>query len=449
VVEDRGESDGLERAIRHEEEKMMKRAIVAAMGLTLIVAACSSNKSTTSPATTGGTGSGKVEVFSWWTAPGEKEALDALVKVFNEKYPTFTFENAAVAGGAGSNARAVLATRLTAGKPPASWQSHAGQEVLSNYADAGELQSLNSLYDQEGWKSVMPPALVDLLTENGNIYAVPVNIHRANVAWYNTKVLSDNGVTVPKTWDEFFTAADKLKAAGITPLGLGNADNFAVKQLFETILLATLGPDKYNGLWNGSTDWNGPEVKAAIQTFSKALTYANSDYSSLTWDQAAGLVAEGKAAFTVMGDWANGFFKAKGLKQETDYNWAASPGTDGVFDMLADVFVLPKGSPNEAGTIAWLKIAGSKEGEDAFNPIKGSIPARTDADPSVYDTYQKWSLEQWKTDTIVGSLTHGAAASSTWSTDVDTALGLFLSNNDEGAFQKALAQACVDAGKCS
>jgi glucose/mannose transport system substrate-binding protein len=431
---------------------MVKRAVVVAVGMALLAAACSSNKSTTPPAATGGAGtagSGKVEVFSWWTAGGEAEALDALVKVFNEKFPTFTFDNAAVAGGGGSAARAVLATRLSAGEPPASWQSHAGQEVLSNYADAGQLQSLNSLFQQEGWQSVMPQGVIDLLSENGTFYAVPVNIHRANVLWYNQAALKKAGVDVPTTWDEFFAAADKLKAKGVTPLGLGNADKFAVKQLLETILLSTLGPDKYTGLWNGSTDWNGPEVTAAIDTFARALTYANSDYSSLTWDQAAGLVAKGDAAFTVMGDWAEGFFKAQNLEPNTDFGWAASPGTDGVFDMLADVFVLPKDSPNQAGTIAWLTVAGSKEGQDAFNPIKGSIPARTDADPSLYDDYQKYSLEQWKTDTIVGSLAHGAAASSSWSTDIDTALGLFLTNNDKAAFQQALAQACVDAEKCS
>jgi glucose/mannose transport system substrate-binding protein len=423
---------------------MMRRGIILALMVGLVATACGGDgaeKSTTS--------NKKVEVFSWWTAGGEAQALDALVEVFNQKYPKFTFDNAAVAGGGGSAARAVLATRLSANKPPASWQSHAGQEVLSNYADAGELQSLNSLFDQQGWTGVMPKGLLDLLTESGTIYAVPVNIHRANVIWYNAAVLKENGVDVPTSWDAFFAVADKLKAAGVTPLGLGNADKFAVKQLLETILLATLGPDKYTGLWNGSTDWNGPDVTSAIDTFARVLTYANSDYSSLTWDQAAGLVAKGDAAFTVMGDWAEGFFKAQGLKPNTDFGWAASPGTDGVFDMLADVFVLPKDSPNQAGTIAWLTVAGSKEGQDAFNPIKGSIPARTDADPSKYDEYQQWSLEQWKTDTIVGSLAHGAAASSSWSTDFDTALGLFLTNNDKVAFQKALATACADAGKCS
>ena len=34
---------------------------------------------------------------------------------------------------------------------------------------------------------------------------------------YNTKVFADNGIAVPNTLDELNAAADKLKAAGITP----------------------------------------------------------------------------------------------------------------------------------------------------------------------------------------------------------------------------------------
>src|SRR5512146_1019525 len=60
-------------------------------------------------------GSTQVEVFSWWVGPGEADGLAAMVKVFNAKYPNIKFVNAAVAGGSGTNAQAVLATRLAAG----------------------------------------------------------------------------------------------------------------------------------------------------------------------------------------------------------------------------------------------------------------------------------------------------------------------------------------------
>ena len=80
-----------------------------------------------------------------------------------------------------------------------------------------------------------------------------------------------------------------------------------------------------------------------------------------------------------MGDWTPGVLWSKDF---TDFGWEAAPGNEGVYQMLSDSFGLPKNVKNREAAIAWLKIVGSKEGQDAFNPPKGSIPARTDADLS-------------------------------------------------------------------
>src|SRR3989304_5050677 len=70
-------------------------------------------------------GADQVEIFSWWTGGGEAAGLDAMLGVFGTEYPNVEFINSAVAGGAGTNARAVLASRLQAGDPPDSWQGPA------------------------------------------------------------------------------------------------------------------------------------------------------------------------------------------------------------------------------------------------------------------------------------------------------------------------------------
>jgi glucose/mannose transport system substrate-binding protein len=252
----------------------------------------------------------QVEVFSWWTGGGEAAGLNEMIKIFQEKYPDTEFINAAVAGGAGTNARAVLATRLQAGDPPDSWQGHAGQELIGTYVAAEQLEPLNFLYEQEGWLDVMPETLIPLISADGNIYSVPVNIHRANVLWYNPGVLTANNISVPTTLDEWFAAMDTLQAAGIIPLALG--EQWTVMHLMETVLLASLGADAYNGLWDGSTDWGSAEVTQALNDFVKVLSYTNTDSASLSWQDAAQLVVNGSAAFNVMGDWAEGYFRELG-----------------------------------------------------------------------------------------------------------------------------------------
>lgn len=443
-------------------------AILVVM-VTALLAACNAAPTATAPTadttteeTTGGTSgtteepmteegsdatTGEVEVFSWWTGGGEAAGLEALIKVFNAEYPDITFNNAAVAGGAGTNARAVLATRLQAGDPPDSWQGHAGQELIGTYVAADQLEALNFLYEEEGWMGVMPETLIPLISQDGNIYSVPVNIHRANVMWYNPTVLAENGIEVPTTLDEFFAAMDTLQAAGMdAPLAMG--EQWTAMHLMETILLASLGPDAYNGLWDGTTDWGSAEVTAALDNYARVLTYVNSDASALTWQDASQLVTNGDAAFNVMGDWAEGYFRELGLSPMEGYGWAPVPGTGGNFQFLSDSFVLAKGAPDRDAAIAWLRVAGSQAGQDAFNPVKGSIPARTDGNRDLYGEYLLSAMDDWNNNTVVGSLAHGVVANDSWKSEIDTALGLFLTNQDVAAFQSALVAACGSSGAC-
>jgi len=408
----------------------------------LALSACGASK----PAEQAPAGKQSVEVFSWWTGGGEAAGLEAMMKVFQTSNPSIEFVNAAVAGGAGSNARAVLATRLQSGDAPDSWQGHAGQELIGTYVAGGQIQALNDLYEAEGWLKVMPETLIPLISQDGKIYSVPVNIHRANVLWYNPSVLKANGVEVPTTMDEWFAAMDTLQAAGVQPLALG--EQWTKMHLMETVLLGSLGAEKYNGLWDGSTDWNGADVTAALDNYAKVLSYANSDSSSLSWQDAAQLVINGDAAFNVMGDWAEGYFRELGKAPNTDYGWAATPGSVGVFQFLSDSFVLAVGAPHPEAAAAWLKTAGSKAGQEAFNPVKGSICARTDCDPALFGEYLQSAMKDWSTNTVVGSLTHGVVANDSWKTEIDTALGLFIADNDVAKFQSALAAACASSGPC-
>lgn len=408
-------------------------------------------ETTTDTGSTEGSTAGSVEVFSWWTGGGEAAGLEALIKVFNAEYPDIAFNNAAVAGGAGTNARAVLATRLQAGDPPDSWQGHAGQELIGTYVAADQLESLNFLYEEEGWLAVMPETLIPLISQDGEIYSVPVNIHRANVLWYNPTVLEENGIEVPTSMDEFFAALDTLQAAGMdAPLAMG--EQWTAMHLFETVLLATLGPDAYNGLWDGTTDWGSAEVTTALENYAKILTYVNSDASALTWQDASQLVTNGDAAFNVMGDWAEGYFKELGLTPREGFGWAPVPGTEGTFQFLSDSFVLAKNAPDREAAIAWLRVAGSQAGQDAFNPVKGSIPARTDGDVSLYDEYLQSAITDWTSNTVVGSLAHGVVANDAWKSEIDTSLGLFLVDPSAadavGAFQQGLVAACQSSGAC-
>jgi glucose/mannose transport system substrate-binding protein len=391
---------------------------------------------------------GELEIFSWWTAGGEADGLNAMYGIYSGKYPDVEIINATVAGGAGSNAKAVLATRMQAGDPPDSFQVHAGHELIDSWVVADKMEPVTFIFEENGWLDSYPPGVIDILSYDGEIWSVPVNIHRSNVLWYNKAVFEENGLTPPATFDEFFAAADTLQAAGVTPLALGDNGIWAATHLFESVLLGTMGPDAYRGLWTGDTNWNGAEVTTALETYARMMDYVNEDHAALSWDQAAQLVADGDAAMTIMGDWAEGYFTSIGMTPDVEFGYVPSPGTGGTFIMLSDSFGLPQGAPDRDNAIAWLTVCGSQEGQDAFNPLKGSIPARTDGDRSLYDTYLQSAMDDFGSNEIAPSLAHGAAASEGWVTAFNDVMTFFVADLDVASAQSGMVQACVDAGVC-
>jgi glucose/mannose transport system substrate-binding protein len=134
---------------------------------------------------------------------------------------------------------------------------------------------------------------------------------------------------------------------------------------------------------------------------------------------------------------------ALGFQAEIDFGWAAAPGTGEYFLYLADSFPLPKGAPHEQNARRWLEVVGSKDAQDAFNPAKGSIPARLDADLSKYNAYHRSAIADFASKRLVPSLAHGLAARTEFKEKYYEVIGNFLDNNDAPAAAAALAAACT------
>ncbi len=384
----------------------------------------------------------KLEVFSWWTSGSEAAALGALFDNYKKQYPGVGVINATVAGGSGSGARPVLQTRLAVNNPPDTWQSHPGWELLGQYVGPGYCEPITELYQSAGWEKAFPKALVNLVSREGNAYAVLTGVHHGNVLWYNKKLLDQNDIKVGDniTFDEFFAICDKLKTAGITAIGVGDSGIWASSQLFENTLLGVIGAQGWIDLFSGKMRWDDPKVKQAMSYFAKMQDYINPDHANLTWDQAVRELMDSKVAFNSMGDWADGEFIKAHLKENVDFGWVNHPGTGGSFLIVADGFTLAKGAPHKESAIAWLKSIGSKEAQEAFNPLKGSIPARTDVDKSKFDGYHQWSMGEFAKDKLLPSCVHGEAAPDAFQKGLNNAVAAFVLDRNVENFATALVQ---------
>ncbi|MFC1409272.1 ABC transporter substrate-binding protein [Streptacidiphilus sp. N1-12] len=419
--------------------------VVGATASTGLLSACSSD----SNSSVGANGApGELEVFSWWTDPGEKAALDSLVSVFNQNNPNIKFINRAIVGGGGDAAKALLASRLKAKNPPDTFQAQAG-EMVGDYITAGQIEDLTFLYKQEGWDTQFSQKVLKLIQRDGKFYSVPVDTHHINVLWSNPKVCAAHGVSAkPTSMDEFLGNLRKLKKAGnVIPLAvsLDPGQDWQVKHIMETVLLSTLKADAWSALWKKGADWSTPQVTKALDTFAEIMTYAPGTAPAAGWDQVCTLVGGGKAAYQIMGDWVEANFTvAQNLYPGRDYAWCAVPGTAGTFLFASDCFTLPVGAKDRAATIAWLTSCGSKAGQDAFTAVKGAIPPRQTIgsdERTLFDPYLQWSLDEWKKDVLAGSLTHGVVASGAWNTAVDGAVVNWLKDRSVTKLQQNLVSA--------
>ncbi len=391
----------------------------------------------------------KLVFFNWWTSPGELAALNKLVAVFTARYPDVTIENAVVTGGPATDLRVRLYDQgLKIGHPPDSYQLHIGAET---HADLGYLQPIDDLYQANGWGDVFPSVVLQHTKFAGSYYTVPINVHRSNVLWYRKDSMAMINRQPPTTWDQFFEIADQLKAAGqevfvynpaLDASDPNNRVSWTTHHMFESILLSELGGDGWMGLFDRSRSWDSPEVVAALEKLHRLIGYAKPVPDGPGYDLTAMTTSDRPAAMALMGDWAEGDLTALGFKAESDFGWAPAPGTGDYFLFLSDSFPLPKGAPHERNARRWLEVVGSKEAQDAFNPAKGSIPARLDADLTNYDAYHRSAINDFASKRLIPSLAHGLAAAPDFKNQYYQIVGKFRDDGDTLAAAAALEAAC-------
>lgn len=341
----------------------------------------------------------ELRMYNWWTTGGELAALDAILTVFTGQHPNVQVTNAVTTGGAGLSQQD-LVDDLESGNAPDTFVIHIGDELEPQLA---YLQNLDDVFASEGWANAFPQGVLDSVTFDGHYYAVPINIHRSNVLFYRKDLVSSPPTSVEDLLVEV-AAGKKFAFVG----------EWTAMHIFESVLLAKVGTEGWPQLFDGTIGWDSDLVKGAFTDF-KALI----DASTQSIDPAEGGWGErlialmtdevDPAAFTIMGDWFVGDMKVAGLVAGTDFGWAPSPGTD-QFMYLADSFVLTADAPNAETTKKLLKVIGSVEGQDAFNPIKGSIPARVDSDVAKYDTYGESAISDFASPStvLIPSMAHGA-----------------------------------------
>ncbi len=355
---------------------------------------------------------GEVEVLHWWTSGGEAKAATALKSTMQAK--GHTWKDFAVAGGGGDSAMTVLKSRVVSGNAPAAAQIKGPS--LQEWAREGVLANIDGVAKAEKWDEVLPKVVSDLMKYQGNYIAVPVNVHRVNWLWANPEAFKKAGAKLPTTWDEFFSAAEALKKAGIIPVAHGG-QNWQDFTTFESVALGVGGADFYKKALVAldPATLASPTMETVLATFKRVKDYTDKNASGRDWNLATAMVIKGEAGMQLMGDWAKGEFIAAGKAPGKDFVCVAAPGTAKSFTFNIDSFAMFK-IKSEANAVAQKDLAAAIMApafQEVFNLNKGSIPVRLGMALDKFDDCAKTSAKDFvdtaKSSTLVPSIAHGMA----------------------------------------
>jgi glucose/mannose transport system substrate-binding protein len=373
----------------------------------------------------------QLEIFHWWTGPGEREAADAMFAALGAAYPDVEVVENPVAGGGGVSHRVVLQGRMAAGIPPDTFQTLGGAE-LKAYVDGGALEPLDALWEELGYRDVIPGPLANAVSVDGVPYVVPLNMHIQNILYYDLALFEELGLEAPLNFQQLMDAAAAIKAAypEKSPLGLGTTENWEAPFVLDSLILELGGPEYYVQLHKGEIDVTTDETyRTALERLAELNQYVYPFHSNLTWDQSVGLVVSGDSAMVIMGTWAIGAFISNGWTPGEDFGAVTFPQEpERILLFHPDTYGLAAGAPHPNATMDWLRVVASPELQIPTDVTQGGMFARIDIDPTEFPDPIRQEMQAFVRDNP-GNLIldqHGSIAPASFSNEYWIVIAAFM-----------------------
>ncbi|MGW5239340.1 ABC transporter substrate-binding protein [Monashia sp. NPDC004114] len=276
----------------------IKAITVVAVAGALALAACSGRSS-------GGSESGGgATTINWWMVTQNDTAtakLKQTISDFEKKNPDIKVN---VTYKAVDPLKDALRTSAGTSAGPDLYYMWAGPGLGGEFVKNNVSLDLTTYYQQYGWKDRFTPATLTNYSQYGGYHGVPWT-QRGEVVYYNKALFQKAGITdPPTTFDEMLADAQKLKAAGITPITFGGKDNWHVMRLLDSLIEANCGADKGDQLNHRETSWaNEPCVTKSFTDLKNWAQYFQTGWVSAAQGDAANLFFAGKSAMQIEGDW--------------------------------------------------------------------------------------------------------------------------------------------------
>ncbi|MFU8875963.1 ABC transporter substrate-binding protein [Micromonospora sp. SL4-19] len=349
--------------------------------------------------------------LTWWhnasqDGPG-KTYWEKVAKDFTALHPTVKIEIEAIETNQLQRTR--LPAALLTNDPPDIFQAWGGGEIREQV----EADYLKDITGQVKTEVANIGSAAEIWQVNGKQYGLPFRMGIEGI-WYNKEMFAKAGISAPPTtFDELNDAVTKLKAINVIPIAVGAGDKWPAAHWWYNFALRACSVDT---LKKASVDRvfddpcfvkAGADLKAFIATKpfqpNFIATPGQNDPTS-----ANGLLANGKAAMELMGDWNKGTLETVAADKAAlakFLGWFPVPAISGsAGDPKAalgggDGFACAKNAPAEC--VEFLKYIVSPEVQKAYAETGVGLPVTKGADAGVTDPALKSILEATSSATYV------------------------------------------------
>lgn len=288
---------------------MLKKSVAAMLSIMMVFSLTACGGETKKDSASSEKTEGEVEIPVILTT-GANDSMDIQMKepieAFNEEYKGKYHIEVEYLAGSADDYRSKLKMLNTSNTLPAIIGAGSEPAFYDLLVENGRLVDIMPYLEKDSeWKeSLMPEAIENYTRDDGKMYMVPNTGIQMSGIYYNKELFEKAGIKeFPATWDAFWEACDKLKAAGIPALSLHTTETAWCPMLLATSYLGSTEEGQNFMKEQFPSEFDTEEFKKAMDILVKEFEYTTSDAVGGTYAMAANHFFSGNTAMLPNGPW--------------------------------------------------------------------------------------------------------------------------------------------------